>query len=139
MEQKLNYKMILLSGVICDFNFQMLHLLKILEVIYFYNVHSDHHVICEMNHRGLSCLRPVGEVPCPPCTSVTPDRRAPRPYAPDSRAPRPHVPDRCLYLLSRWRQKKCLRPSHSLTAQPVETATASQNEAFCTSDPQLLQ
>lgn len=59
----------------------MLHLLKILEVIYFYNVHSDHHVICEMNHRGLR-LRPVGEVPCPPCTSVTPDRRAPPPTRP---------------------------------------------------------
>lgn len=95
----------------------------------------------------------------PPCTSVTPDRkappphaqdrkappqhtgdrRAPRPHARDRRVPRPHAPDRCLYLLSRWRQRKCLRPSHSVTAQPVETVTASQKEAFCASDPQFLQ
>ena len=85
----------------------------------------------------------------PPCTSVTPDRKAPPPHAQerkapprhagDRRAPHPHAPDRCLYLLSRWRQKNCLRPSHSVTAQPVEMVTASQKEAFCTSDPQLLQ
>ena len=46
----------------------MLHLLKILETIYFFNVHSDHQMICGMNQRPqpqLSWARPVGEVPCP--------------------------------------------------------------------------
>ena len=84
----------------------------------------------------------------------TPNGRAPHhtPQTPRGRAPPPpHAPDpqregapttrprQMLYLLSRGRQKKCLHPSHSLKVQPVETVTASEKEAFFTSDPQLLQ
>ena len=35
----------------------------------------------------------MGEVPCPPCTSVTSDRKTPCLYVPDRKAPRPHAPD----------------------------------------------
>ena len=109
----------------------------------------------------LSWARPVGEVLCPPCTSVTsdrkapclyvPDRKAPRPHARDGRAPPPHAPDpqregapttqpRQMPLLTvQIEAEKVPPPSHSLKAQPVETVTASEKEAFLTSDPQLLQ